>query len=141
MERLAVLLEQLDLPEISRLLRHTLYAAILVAIVGLVAFSIAGYPIAGIGGCVGLAFGLVNIRLVMSTAARLNASGVQEVKRPMALNTLGRLGATTVVAIVCLLISLQFGMGVVAGIAVFYFLFVASLIRTLLHQGQHGVVA
>jgi len=135
MERLAALLEQLDLPEVSRMLRYTVFAAIAAGVVALVVLSIIGYPLAGLGACIGLGLGLANIRLVMSTASRLNASGLTKIKRPMAMNTLMRLGLTTAVAIVLVVLNLPLGMGVLAGVAVFYLIFVASLIATLLRQG------
>ncbi|MGD0985535.1 MAG: ATP synthase subunit I [Acidimicrobiales bacterium] len=135
MERLAAVLEQLDLPEISRMLRRTVFAAIGVGIVALVVLSIVGYPLAGLGALIGLALGLANIRLVMSTASRLNSLGTAKVRRPMAMNTLMRLALTTVVAIVLVIVNLPLGMGVLGGLAVFYLLFVVSLVATLLRQG------
>lgn len=135
MERLAALLEQLDLPEISRMLRRTVFAALGVGVAALGILTVVGYPLAGVGACIGLGLGLVNIRLVMKTASRLNASGLAKVKRPMAMNTLSRLGLTTAVTLVLVMLVLPLGMGVLGGIAVFYFLFLFSLLRTLLHQG------
>ena len=55
MERLAAVLEQLDLPEISRMLRRTVFAALGVGVVALVVLSLVGYPLAGLGACIGLA--------------------------------------------------------------------------------------
>jgi hypothetical protein len=135
MERLAAVLEQLDLPEISRMLRRTVFAALGIGVVALVVLSIVGYPLAGLGACIGLGLGLANIRLVMSTASRLNALGTTEIKRPMAMNTLMRLALTTVVAIVLVVVNLPLGMGVLGGVATFYFLFVVSLVATLLRRG------
>jgi len=135
MERLAALLEQLDLPEISRMLRRTVFAAIGTGVVSLGVAILLGYPLAGLGAIVGLGLGLLNIRLVIATASRLNSSGITAVRKPMAINTLGRLGATTVVALVLVILNLPLGMGVLAGLALFYFLFLASLLRTLLSQG------
>jgi hypothetical protein len=135
MERLAAVLEQLDLPEISRMLRRTVFGAIGVAIIALIVLSIVGYPLAGLGACIGLGLGLVNIRLVMSTASRLNSLGTSKIKGPMAMNTLMRLALTTVVAIVLVVVNLPLGMGVLGGVAAFYLLFVVSLVATLLRQG------
>jgi hypothetical protein len=135
MERLAAVLGHLDLPEISRMLRRTVFATLGVGIVALVVLSLVGYPLAGLGACIGLALGIVNIRLVMSTASRLNASGTTKVRRPMAMNTLSRLGLTTVIVIGLVIVNLALGMGVLGGVAVFYFLFVVSLVVTLLRQG------
>jgi len=135
MERLAAVLEQLDLPEISRMLRRTVFGAIGVGVVALVVLSIVGYPLAGLGACIGLGLGIVNIRVVMSTASRLNSLGTTKIKRPMAMNTLMRLALTTVIAIVLVVVNLPLGMGVLGGVAVFYLLFVVSLVVTLLRQG------
>ncbi len=117
------------------MLRRTVFAAGGVAVAALVSLSLVGYPLAGLGACLGLGLGLLNIRLVMSTASKLNASGLTKIRRPMATNTLMRLAATTVVAIVLVLVNLPLGMGVLGGVAVFYFLFVLNLVATLLHQG------
>jgi hypothetical protein len=135
MDRLAAVLGQFQLPEISRMLRRTVFAATGVGVVALVVLSLVGYPLAGLGVCVGIALGLVNIRVVMTTAARLNASGTTEVKRPLAMNTLARLALTTVVAVVLAVVNLRLGMGVIGGVAVFYLLFVVSLVVALLRQG------
>ena len=117
------------------MLRHTVFAALGVGIVALVVLSLLGWPLAGLGACIGLGLGLINIRLVMATASRLNASGLTKIKRPMAMNTLMRLALTTVVASILVGVNLPLGMGVLGGVAVFYFLFVASLVVTLLRQG------
>ena len=117
------------------MLRHTVFVALGAGIVALGVLSLVGLPLAGLGACIGLGLGLVNIRLVMSTASRLNASGLAKIKRPMAMNTLMRLALTTVVAIVLVVVNLPLGMGVLGGVAVFYFLFVVNLIVTLLRQG------
>ncbi len=116
------------------MLRRTVFAALGTGVVALVVLSLVGYPLAGLGGCIGLALGIVNIRLVMSTASRLNASGTTKIKRPMAMNTLSRLALTTVIAIVLVVVNLPLGMGVLGGVAVFYLLFVVSLVVTLLRQ-------
>ena len=117
------------------MLRRTVFASVGVAVAALIVLSLVGYPLAGLGACIGLGLGLVNIRLVMATASRLNASGLAKIKRPMATNTLMRLSITTVVAIALVIVNLPLGMGVVGGVAVFYFLFVVSLVAMLLRRG------
>src|SRR5271165_1085748 len=134
MDRLAALLGDLELPELSRMLRRTVYASVGVGVVALGVLVLVGYPLVGLGICIGLGLGLVNIRLVMATVSKLNASGQAKIKGPMAMNTLVRLGLTTVVALGLILVLLQLGMGVLGGIAAFYFLFLLSLLRSLLQQ-------
>ena len=75
------------------------------------------------------------MRLVMRTASRLNSAGDANVRRPMAMNTATRLGLLTVVIIGLAFLSTPLAFGVLGGIAVFYFLFLVSLARTLFHQG------
>ncbi|MGD1011529.1 MAG: ATP synthase subunit I [Acidimicrobiales bacterium] len=135
MEQLAAVLGQLDLPDISRMLRRTVYATAGLGVVVFVVLCVIGYPLAGLGACIGLGLGLANIRLVMSTATRLNASSATKIKRPMALNTLMRLALTTVVIVVLAILNLSLGFGVLGGITVFYLLFVVSMVVIVLHDG------
>lgn len=117
------------------MLRRTVFAALGVGVAALVALGLLGYVLAGVGACIGLSLGIANIRLVMATASRLNSSGISQVKKPLALSTLWRLGLTTVIVIALAVVDLPLGMGAIGGIAVFYLLFVASLVLTLLRQG------
>jgi hypothetical protein len=135
MERFAALFEHLELRELSKVLRWTVFATIGFGLIALVLLSVFGYVPAGWGACIGLGLGLLNIRSVMSKASRLDASSIAKSARPLALNTFGRLGMTTVVTVGLVLLSVQLGIGVVAGIAAFYLFFVVSLVIMLLHQG------
>ncbi|MDA8292298.1 MAG: ATP synthase subunit I [Actinomycetota bacterium] len=141
MDRLAALFEQLPLPEITRLLRRTVLAGIGVGVVALGLSALLGHALVGLGACVGLALGLVNIRLVTASVARVNERAVANPKRVLASQTLARLGITTVVVIGLLLASIQVGFGAAGGIAVFYFLLIASLVRSILKQGAAGLSA
>ena len=92
-------------------------------------------PLAGLGACIGL--GLGPGEHPPRDVDRLEAErlGPDQDQAPMAMNTLMRLALTTVVAIVLVVVNLPLGMGVLGGVAVFYFLFVVNLIVTLLRQG------
>jgi len=66
----AAVLEQLGLPEISRMLRRTVFGAVGVGVRRARVLSIVGYPARGPGPpASALVWGLANIRLVMSTAS------------------------------------------------------------------------
>lgn len=52
----------------------------------------------------------------------------------LASNTLVRLAATTVVIVGLAFASVQLGLGAACGIAVYYFVWLASLLRSLLQQ-------
>ena len=92
MSRVADLFEQLTLPEITRILRRTAVVGLVIATVALVGFSVLGHWMIGAGACIGLALGLLNIRLVTSSVARIGSSGGYKARHRIASNTLLRLG-------------------------------------------------
>jgi len=141
MERLAALFEHLSLPEVARLLRRTAYSAIGVGVVAFVVALILSYALVGFGVCVGLALGLANIRLVTRSVAQLSESPVAKPKRVLASRSLTRLGITTVIVIGLMFASVQVGLGAFAGIAAFYFVLTANVVRAILHPDAPGVPA
>lgn len=141
MDRLAALFEQLPLPEITRLLRRTVFVGIGVGVVALVLAIVLGHPLAGLGACVGLGLGLLNVRLITASVARVNAKPVERPKRVLASQTLTRLAVTTVVVVGLLVASVQLGFGTAGGLAVFYLLLIANLVQAILKQGATGVSA
>jgi hypothetical protein len=134
MDRLSALFELFDLPELTRMLRRTIYAGALVGVVALVVLVVLGYPLIGLGACIGLALGFFNIRLVTRSVARLGASGREKTRGPLVSQSVLRIGVTTMIVIVLAVIVPALGMGAIGGIAVFYFLFLASVMRSLLHS-------
>ncbi len=139
MDRISILFEQLPVPEVARVVRRTVYAGIVVAVVMVVVAALVGYPLVGVGGCVGLALGLGNIRLVSRSVAKVSASARPHRRRALASGTLLRLGVTTAVVVGLAFASLQLGFGAAGGIAVFYLVFVTSLVRSLLRHATTGV--
>ncbi len=136
MDRLTALFEQLSLPEIARMLRRTVYTAIGIGVVALGVSAAFSQLLAGIGVCLGLGVGLLNVRLITRSVARVNQSGTERPKRILAQRTLTRLGLTTVVVVALLLASVPLGIGTAGGIALFYFALLASLIRELLYENK-----
>jgi len=114
---------------------------IAVGVVALALSALLGHALVGLGACIGLALGVVNIRLVTASVARVNAHPVSRPKRVLASQTLVRLAGTTVVVIGLIVASIQVGFGTAGGIAVFYFLLIANLVRSILKQGTTGVSA
>lgn len=141
MDRLAALFEQLTLPEISRLLRHTALIALGVGAAGLIVTLVISKPFIGLGLCVGLGLGLGNIRLIAGSVAKVTELETPRVKRVLAQKTLWRLGFTTVVVVGLAIASWTLGISCAAGIALFYLLLVVGLVRSLLHHGNTGLVA
>ncbi|MGA8297497.1 MAG: hypothetical protein WB770_10675 [Acidimicrobiales bacterium] len=139
MDRISQLFEHLPLSEMSRLVRRTVLAGLAV---GVVVFGISlalSRPLIGLGVCIGLALGLVNIRLVARSVAKVNASGHAHPRRALASNTLARLGLTTVVVVGLAFASVELGIATAGGVALFYLLLLVSLVRSLLGQGTTGV--
>ncbi|MGD0742919.1 MAG: hypothetical protein ABSA31_06490 [Acidimicrobiales bacterium] len=141
MNGIATLFEQLPLPEVARIVRRTVWAGIAVGVVALGVSALLGHVLVGFGGCVGLALGLANIRLISRSAARLSAESGSHRKRSIASGTLARLGITTVIVVGLVIASIQLGLGTACGIAVFYFIYIASLIRSLLQQSRTGMAS
>ena len=131
MDRLAALFEHLPLPEVSRLLRRTAISALAVGIVAIVVAVVLSHPFVGLG----------NIRLITRSVARVSASGTEHPRRALAAKTLYRLGLTTLIVIGLLFASVQLGFGTAGGLALFYLLLIANLVRVLLQQGPAGANA
>ncbi len=134
MNSLTALLEQFSLPELTRVLRRTALSALVAAGVGLVAAAALGAAVFGWGLVIGLGLGLANIRLVTLQTARVSKSKIARPLRALASLTLARLAATTVVVIALAVFVTALGLGAVAGIAVFYLLFLVNLIVSVVRQ-------
>jgi hypothetical protein len=132
MDRLAALFEQFSIPEIARLLRRAVFGAIGIGVVALVVSAILGHVFAGVGVSIGLVIGLVNIRMVTRSISKIAASNVEKPKRVIASRALYRLIGTTAVVIGMMFISTTLGIATAGGIALFYLVLVANLVRELL---------
>jgi len=141
MDWMTSVFEQLPLPEVAHIVRRTVWAGIAVGAIALGVSALLGHVLVGAGGCFGLALGLANIRLVSRSAARLSAESQSHRTRALASNTLLRLGATTVIVVGLAFASIELGFGAACGIAVYYFVYIASLLRSLLQQGTTGVAS
>jgi hypothetical protein len=97
-----------------------------------------GYIVFGLGVCLGLALGIVNIRLIVTQTGRISASETPNRIRALASVTMFRIGAMTVVIILLAIVAQQLGFGTLGGVAVFYLLFLGNLIVPLLRKGLAG---
>ncbi len=134
MDRLAALFEQLSLPEMGQVVRHVALSALGIAIATFAVAAVVGHVLFGLGACIGLALGIVNLRLVSRSVARVAAAGVAHPKRVLASRSLVRLFVCTAAVIGLALWSLPLGFGTAGGLAVFYLLLAALLVRTLLRS-------
>ena len=136
MNSLAALLEQFSLSELTRVLRRTVISSIVVAVIGFLVAALLSAVIFAWGLVIGFVLGILNIRLITAQTAKVGERKVAKPIRVLASLTLARLAITTVIVIGLAIASTALGLGVVAGIAVFYFLFLLNLIFGVLrHRG------
>ena len=88
----------------------------------LIVLTVVGYGLIGLGLCVGLALALGNFRLISRATIKQVSSEQENKRRPLAFNTLGRLGVITVVALGLVWLSYRVGLGAIVGLAIFQFM-------------------
>jgi hypothetical protein len=125
-----------ELPNISDVAKRTTAMALVVGVASLVAAVSFGNVLVGLGACIGLGLGLFNFRMIGNSVARVAASDVENKRRPLALNTFGRLGIITVVAIGLMLISHSLGWGVFGGLFVFQIILLINAARSMARPGE-----
>ncbi|MHB8329318.1 MAG: hypothetical protein ACYDD6_06820 [Acidimicrobiales bacterium] len=131
-----------SLPQISTVARRTALGATAVGVVALVASALLGYPLVGLGICVGLAMALGNFRLISAATAKASSIGREDNRRPLAINTLGRLGVISVIALGLVFVSRPLGFGTLVGLAAFQFMLLANVVIAMLRDpGSPGPAA
>jgi len=127
-----------SLPDIPAVSRRTVTAALIIGVAGLVGCISFGKPMIGLGACIGLALGTLNFRLVGASVVKVGKREDENKRRPLALNTVGRLGVISVITIGLLLLSFQLGFGVLSGLAVFQLVLLANVARSMMKFGPQG---
>jgi ATP synthase I chain len=130
--------DHFSLPQISTVARRTVLVASGVGIVALVIGVFAGYPLVGLGVCLGLSMALVNFRLISRATLKAAASPDENKRRPLAVNTLGRLGAISVIALAITYFVRPLGFGMLIGLAFFQFSLLANVVVTMLRNPLMG---
>lgn len=128
------------LPSIPDVARRTVSAALIFGVAALVACVAFGQPLLGLGACIGLALGTFNFRMVGNSVARVSEREDENKRRPLAINTLGRMGIITVVTIGLLFVSPDLGFGVLGGLAVFQVVLLANVARSMAKAGPMASV-
>ncbi|GEM_PF-663548 len=122
---------QVSLPEVARISRRTVFGSLAVGVAGLVLCVVLQATLVGLGLCVGIALGIANFRMVQGSVARAGRRPGPK-RRPLAMNTVSRLAVITAAALGLLFVSFDLGFGLLAGLAVFQFLLVVGVLRSLL---------
>jgi hypothetical protein len=99
-------------------LRRSAVVSCVLGVVAIVVCSIAGHPLMGILGCVGLALGAVN-NYLLQRAVQQFGSDVTLGKSKFRRGVMGRLSAITLVSIGIALLVRPDGLGIFVGLAVF----------------------
>jgi hypothetical protein len=128
-----------SVPQISSMARRTALAALGIGSGALVLLVIVGHPLVGLGVCVGLAMALVNFRLISAATVKASTRGREDNRRPLALNTLGRLAVISAIALGLVFVSRPLGFGTLMGLAVFQFLLLANVVVTMLRDPAFGI--
>jgi hypothetical protein len=128
------LFSQFSLPQISTVARRTSLCALGIGGAALVALGLASHALIGMGVCVGLGLALGNFRLISLATVKASTSGNPDTRRPLALNTLGRMGLITVIAFALVFLSRPLGFGTFVGLAVFQFLLLANVAMAMLRE-------
>jgi len=123
-----------SLPQISIVARRTALAALVVGAGALLGLSLLGYAVVGLGVCIGLALALGNFRLIAASTVKASASERADKRRPLVMNTLGRLGVISVVALGLVLLQRQLGFGTLIGLAIFQFTLLANVVVAMLRD-------
>jgi hypothetical protein len=126
--------EQVSLPDLARISRRSVFSAVAFGVVGLVVCLALNASLVGLGLCLGIALGIANFRMVQGSVAKAGARPGPK-RRPLALNTVSRLAIITAIALGLLFVSFDLGFGIMAGLAVFQFLLLFSVIRSILKSG------
>jgi O-antigen/teichoic acid export membrane protein len=131
--------ENFSLPDLARVSRRTMLSALIIGVVGLAVCVLLRAPLTGLGLCIGLGLGIFNFRLIQRSVVRVGLSEEENRRRPLATNTMVRLGIITVIALGLLFLSFDLGLGVMAGLALFQLLLLGNVARSMFKMGHGGV--
>jgi len=101
-------------------LRRSVVISAAIGMVALVIASVAGHPLAGVFGCVGLAMAALNNQMLQKSVIQYATAGVDKGK--FRGGVMMRLGGITIVAIIIALLVRPDGYATFAGLAVFHIL-------------------
>ena len=104
----------------ANLRRSTIIGGVLGA-VSIVALALVGHPLMGVFGCVGIALGALNNRMLQLSVVR-HADDVGYGKKQFRRGVMGRLGVITLLALAVGIFVRPDGLGVFVGLAVFQIL-------------------
>ena len=126
--------DRFSLPDLARVSRRTMLAALVVGVVGLAACLYFNEPWGGLGLCAGLATGMSNFRMIQRSVRKVGERMPDNKRRPLALNTMGRMAVITVVAFALVFVLPPLGFGLIGGMALFQMVLLANVTRSMLRM-------
>lgn len=132
------LFSQFSLPQISAVARRTVLVSSAAGAAAIVIGVLVDYPFVGLGVCLGLFLALVNFRLISRATVKAAGSPHENKRRPLALNTLGRLGVISVIALGLTYVAPQPGFGTLLGLAFFQFALLGNIVIAMLRNPLLG---
>jgi hypothetical protein len=115
-------------------LRRSVVVAACLGGASVVVLAFFGHVVMALFGCLGLALGAVNTRLVQRSVLAFGASEAANKKAQFTRSVLARLGAITLIAVACALLTRPDGLGVIVGLAVFQLLMVGGAALPVLRE-------
>ncbi len=125
-----------SLPDLAAVSRRTMLGALAVGALGLVGSLLLSAPLTGLGLCLGLGLGIVNFRLIQRSVVKVSGREDENKRRPLAMNTMGRLGLISAVALGLLFVDFDLGLGVMVGLALFQALLLLNVARSMFKMGH-----
>ncbi len=123
------------LPDLGTVARRTTTAALILGVAAVVAGFSLGHWLLGLGGAIGIGLGALNFHMAGAAVIKVSASGSENTKRPIAMNTLFRMGVVTVIAFGLFFLSAPLGFGVLGGVALFQIMLLANVARAMTKFG------
>jgi hypothetical protein len=132
--------DRFSLPDLARVSRRTALGAVVLGVIGMVLLLLFNQPWAALGLGIGLGLGLGNFRMIQRSVIKVGERADENRRRPLALNTLSRMALITVAALGLLFVKFSLGFGLLGGLALFQFLLLLNVTRSMLQMGLAGGV-
>lgn len=133
--------DKFSLPDVITVSRRTMLMSLIIGVVGMVVLLLFSQPWAALGLGVGLGLGMGNFRMIQRSVVKVGKRADENKRRPLALNTLGRMGLITVVALGLLFVEAPLGFGLLGGLALFQMILLLNVTRSMLKSGAGGAIA
>jgi O-antigen/teichoic acid export membrane protein len=128
----------LSLPDLVSVSRRTALTSVICGVVGMVACLLFSQPWGALGLALGIGLGLLNFRLIQRSVIKVGQQEGESHRRPLAMNTLARMFAITVLAIGLLFVKPPLGFGLLGGLALFQLILLLNVTRSMLKMSLAG---